>query len=142
LDLLLLPIRQVEGIALSTDHINLPGQERRKRVRFPMSAGLRYEIPGTRGGEPVKGTGQVLDISSRGIAFYADGPLERDQRLKVSMAWPAKLDNETTLRLVLEGVVLRTRGNLVVLSIERPEFRTAGKSAPIPVEEVVSLAMR
>jgi hypothetical protein len=47
-------------------------------------------------------------------------------RLKVSLAWPAKL-GECKLRLNFDGVVLRTRGDLVVLSIEHPDFRTAGK---------------
>jgi hypothetical protein len=109
------------------------GVDRRRRVRFALNIGLRYEVCGNSVGEPIKGTGQVLDISSRGVAFHADRPLERNQRLKVSLDWPAKLDNQTPLRLVLEGVVLRIRGNLVVINIERPEFRTAGKSAaPIP----------
>jgi hypothetical protein len=115
--------------------------ERRRRVRFPMSAALRYEIPARAGAEPVQGTGQVLDISSKGIAFHTNGILERYQRLKVSIDWPAKLDNQTLLRLVLEGAVIRTRGNLVVLSIDRTEFRTAGKSTTVPVEDVAPLAL-
>lgn len=84
----------------------------------------------------------MLNISSRGIAFFADGPLERNQRLRVSMDWPAKLDNQTMLRLVLEGVVLRTRNNLVVINIERPEFRTAGKSASPMSEGILAMAAR
>ena len=118
------------------------GKDRRRRVRFALDTGLRYEVAGKRGGEPIKGTGQVLNISSRGIAFYADGPLERNQRVKVSMDWPAKLDNQTMLRLVLEGVVLRTRNNLVVINIEHPEFRTAGKSAVPMSEGILAMAAR
>ena len=118
------------------------GKDRRRRRRFALDTGLRYEVAGTSGAEPVKGTGQVLNISSRGIAFFADGPLERNQRLRVSMDWPAKLDNQTMLRLVLEGVVLRTRNNLVVINIERPEFRTAGKSASPMSEGILAMAAR
>ena len=60
-------------------------------------------------------------------------------RLKVSLAWPAKL-GECRLRLNFEGVVLRTRGNLVVVSIERPDFRTAGKDTGPTREEIGVLA--
>jgi hypothetical protein len=45
------------------------------------------------------------------------------------------------LRLALEGLVLRTRGNLVVVSIERPEFRTAGKNTAVPCVDVAPLAI-
>ena len=54
-------------------------------------------------------------------------------RLSVSLAWPAQI-GECLLRLAFEGTVLRTRGNLVVVSIERPEFRTAGKAATARTE--------
>jgi len=40
------------------------------------------------------------------------------------MAWPVELDNNTELRLVFEGVVVRTLGRLVVVTIARPEFST------------------
>jgi hypothetical protein len=76
----------------------------------------------------------VLDISSKALAFRTDHPIERDMRLKVSLAWPAKL-GECRLRLNFEGVVLRTRGNLVVVSIERPDFRTAGRDTGAAREE-------
>lgn len=117
-------------------------KDRRRRLRFALDTGLRYEVAGRCGAEPIKGDGQVLDISSRGIAFFADRPLERNQRVKVSMDWPAKLDNQTRLRLVLEGVILRTRKNLVVINIEHPEFRTAGKSAAAMSEGILAIADR
>src|ERR1035438_10372873 len=60
-------------------------------------------------------------------------------RLSVSMAWPARLDNQCMLRLGFEGVVLRTHGSLVVLTIERPEFRTAGKITPAAREEIAAM---
>ena len=56
------------------------------------------------------------------------------------MAWPAKLDNQCTLRLGFEGVVVRTKGNLVVLTIERPEFRTAGKATAAARQEMAAMA--
>lgn len=111
-------------------------------MRFSIDTGLRYEVAGKHGAEPVKGAGQIVNMSSRGIAFLADGPLERNQRVRVSMDWPAKLDNQTMLRLVLEGVVLRTRNNLVIINIERPEFRTAGRSPAPAGEGILAMAAR
>lgn len=91
-----------------------------------MEAELRYQILGRDQAKQFQRIGQVLDISSKAVAFRTDDPINRDMRLKVSLAWPAKL-GECRLRLNFEGVVLRTRGNLVVVSIERPDFRTAGR---------------
>ena len=129
-------IRELEDTALPTQQTSFNGTDRRKRGRFPMSTALRYDVVRQGRTEALKGTGQVLDISSKGIAFIADGPLQRDQRIRVSMAWPAKLDNQTVLKLAFEGIVLRTRGNLTVVRIERPEFRTAGKIASAPEEDL------
>jgi hypothetical protein len=44
------------------------------------------------------------------------------------------------LRLGFEGVVLRTHGSLVVVTIERPEFRTAGKITPAARQEIAAMA--
>ena len=82
----------------------------------------------------------MRDIGSRGLAFRADGPVEPGWRLSVSMAWPARLDNQCMLRLGFEGVVIRTHGSLVVITIERPEFRTAGKITPAAREEIAAMA--
>lgn len=105
-----------------------PGtDDRRKRFRFPMDAELRYQITERVRGQVKHGTGQVLDISSKALAFRADARLEKGSRLTVSVAWPARLD-DCILRLAFEGEVLRVRGNLVVVSIQRAEFRTAGRA--------------
>jgi hypothetical protein len=55
------------------------------------------------------------------------------------MAWPARLD-ECMLRLAFEGIVLAVRGSLVVVTIERPNFRTAGKGTAAAREEIVVMA--
>src|SRR5438552_3663890 len=113
--------------------------DRRKRLRFPLNTELRYQISRRGIGEPNRGTGQAENISSKGLAFHADRPLQRGLQLSVSMAWPAKLDDKCTLRLVLEGTVLRTMGDLVVLTIERSEFRTAGTSTGPAREEIAAM---
>ena len=125
---------------METPQIDLPNHERRQRLRFPLDTELRYQVIRRGHGEPIRGTGHVENISSKGLAFHTDGLLERGLRLSVSMAWPARLDNQCILRLVFEGLVLRTRGNLVVVSIEQPEFRTAGKIAAAARQELAGVA--
>ena len=102
--------------------------DRRKRFRFQMDAELRYEIAVRGRHKGCQQIGRAVDITSKSLAFRTDGPpIEHEMRLNVSLAWPAQL-GDCMLRLAFEGAVLRTRGNLVVVSIERPEFRTAGKA--------------
>jgi hypothetical protein len=108
-------------------------------MRFPLDTDLRYQLAGHWPTGPVCGTGQVENISSRGLAFRANGPLQPGLRLKVSMAWPARL-NECMLRLAFEGVVLTVRGTLVVVSIERPNFRTAGRDTAAARDEIADTA--
>ena len=46
------------------------------------------------------------------------------------------------LRLAFEGVVLRVHGDLAVVTIDRPEFRTAGKTTADSREEIAAVALR
>jgi hypothetical protein len=131
--------KNAEDIRLPTPSITLRTKDRRGRLRFPLDTELRYQLAGHWPTGPISGTGQVENISSRGLAFRANGPLEPGLRLKVSMAWPAKLD-ECMLRLAFEGVVLAVRGGLVVVTIERPNFRTAGKGTSAAQEEIADTA--
>jgi hypothetical protein len=110
-----------------TDEIIQAPKTRRVHLRFPLATELKYQVVRRGGGAKIRGRGKAEDISSKALAFRADGHLECGMRLRVSLAWPAKLDDQCKLRLAFEGTVLRTRGNLVVLAIQRPEFRTAGR---------------
>jgi len=140
LDLQRVSIRKPKDIALRINEKTLANHERRNRLRFPLNTELRYQISRRGHGEEIRGTGQVQNISSKGLAFRADRPLEVGLQLKVSMAWPAKLDNQCMLRLVFEGIVQRTQDDLVVLTIEHPEFRTAGKCTEATREELSVVA--
>ena len=124
---------------MPTPDNTLGNRDRRRRLRFPLDTDLRYRLAGHGPAGAVSGTGRVENISSRGLAFRADGQLEPGLRLNVSMAWPAKLD-ECMLRLAFEGVVLAVRGSLVVVTIERPNFRTAGRGTASAREEIAVMA--
>jgi hypothetical protein len=111
-----------------------PG-DRRTGLRIPLATGLRYRVlTGPR--VLLQGTGQVENISSRGLAFRTEEPLETGSRLHVTMAWPAKLNDGCELTLVFYGVVQRA-GRLVFATIERPAFRTAEKSRQLPVRSAI-----
>ena len=125
---------------MPTNEISLANSDRRKHLRFPLETEVRFQFSGP-GHRPMQGTGKVENIGSRGLAFRADVPLKPGMRLSISMAWPAKLD-ECMLRLAFEGVVRRADGGLVVVSIERPEFRTAGKSTAAARAEIAAVASR
>jgi hypothetical protein len=126
---------------LPTPYITLGMRDRRRRLRFPLDTDLRYQLAGHGPAGAVSGTGQVENISSRGLAFRPDRRLEPGLRLNVSMAWPAQLD-ECMLRLAFEGVVLAVRAGLVVVTIERPNFRTAGRGTAAAREEIAATAGR
>ena len=103
--------------------------DRRTRLRFPLDMDLRFQV--SRYGKSMSGTGQVVNISSKALAFCTEGLLQPGMRLRVSVAWPAKL-NECKLRLAFKGVVLRASDGLVVATIERPQFRTSRDGAGSP----------
>jgi hypothetical protein len=103
---------------------------------------LYYQILPHRPGDQRSGTGKVQDISSRGLAFRTDidVALCPGQCLRVSLAWPAKLDGQCLLRLVFNGGILRVSGDLVVMTIGHPEFRTAGQSIAPDLLETATMA--
>ena len=114
--------------------------ERRNRLRFPLETELRFQVPGERRSKAaIQGIGQAENMSSRGLAFRTETPIHTGSRLSVSLAWPAQLDNHCILRLVVEGKITRTDGDLVVLQIERHDFRTSGKGAVPARQELVTL---
>jgi hypothetical protein len=117
----------------------LGSHERRNRLRFPLNTELRFEayLPGS--GQPIQGIGQAENMSSMGLAFRCDTPLPLGARVSVSMAWPAKLDNQCLLRMVFDGDVVRSDGDLIVLTIERYEFRTSGKGNAAARNEVAAM---
>ena len=96
--------------------------DRRTHLRFSLDADLRFQASWR--GKSISGKGQVVNISSKALAFRTEGLLQPGMRLRASVAWPAKL-NECKLRLAFEGVVLRARDGLVVATVERPQFRTS-----------------
>jgi len=95
--------------------------ERRGTTRYPLSLEVHYTLLSHPLGT---GSGTTCDMSSSGLSFTADRPLQVGQLLRVSIDWPAVLDGGVQLQLVVDGVVVRTAGAVTAIHMERHEFRT------------------
>jgi hypothetical protein len=107
------------GVRLSKDL----SSDRRSSVRFPLNLEVRYSVAGRRG-QVETGSGRTIDMSSSGLSFTADRPLLVGQNLDVSIDWPARLDGDVQIQLIVSGVVVRSSGAATALRIERHDFRT------------------
>jgi hypothetical protein len=99
--------------------------DRRGTDRFPIEREVRYKILSSKGSAEV-GVGKTINISSTGVLFLAENPLSPGKRIELAISWPAQLDGKCNLKLVARGRVLRSKGNLIAIEIEKYEFRTQG----------------
>jgi hypothetical protein len=97
--------------------------DRRSSVRYPLNLEVRYSVAGRRGALET-GSGHTIDMSSSGLSFTADKPLPIGQGLDLSIDWPARLDGDVQIQLIVSGVVVRSSGAVTAIRIERHEFRT------------------
>ena len=114
-----------------------PGPDRRASVRFPLSLDLRYSVSHRRA--PLEtGSGQIIDLSSSGLPFATQGPLEPGLKLDVAIDWPVLLDEHVQLQLVVTGVVVWSSQTETAMRIQRHDFRTrrVGLKAASPHESV------
>ena len=97
--------------------------ERRASTRFSLNLEVRYTVSGSPG--PMEtGCGRTIDLSSSGLRFAAQRPLEPGLRLDVAIEWPVLLDGGVHLQLIAAGVVVWSQGAETALRIQRHELRT------------------
>jgi hypothetical protein len=65
-----------------------------------------------------------VNLSSCGVLFEAQDPLPLGKRIELSIAWPARLDENAGLTLRVIGRIVRTEENLVSVAFSHYEFRT------------------
>ncbi len=70
----------------------------------------------------------TLNMSSGGILFASQDPVDPLQRLEVTVNWPVQLEGRCPLKLVTIGRVVWIEGPRVAVKIEKYEFRTRGSS--------------
>ena len=96
--------------------------ERRLASRFPLQQELRYRLLHAR--RACAGTGETLDISSKGILFTTTERLPPGAMIEIAMHWPARLNGNCLLQFVATGRVVRSNSNSAAVRIQRYEFRT------------------
>jgi hypothetical protein len=97
--------------------------DRRNNARFPCRLAVSYqalEHPFLSG----EAISETLNISSKGLLFSTNEPLQTGQLLQVSVDWPARLENQVPLKLVAEGRIVRNINGQAAMRIDKYEFRT------------------
>lgn len=101
----------------------LSRSERRSRNRFPIVQDVRYQrLKGTK--TLGAGTGKTLDMSSTAVRFTTDYALRPGDKVRVTMNWPALLEQTCAMKLVICGSVVRSDGRSAAVKIICHEFRT------------------
>lgn len=96
--------------------------ERRASGRFPIERDVKYKVVSRRGQEA--GAGKTVNMSSSGILFSTEQVLQAGRQVEISVAWPAQLNNQTPLKLVARGRVVRVEDHQAAVEIQHYEFRT------------------
>ncbi len=112
--------------------LTFPEHERRSGIRFPIKSELRWTVLNRKYGT-LTGKGETVDFSSSGLSFSSDAPLAIGCRLELDVEWPVELDGRVPMKLIATGKVILVQGQLVCVTIDKKEFRTAGRRAPRPV---------
>jgi len=100
--------------------------DRRARRRYPIHLPLQYQVM-QKGLVTSAGPGKLLDMSSTGIAFTSGDIFKFDTVIRLSIRWPILLHGDIAIKLVTEGKVVRSNGEVTVVRVLRYEFRTHSK---------------
>lgn len=109
-------------------HTDTQNKDRRGADRFPIEREVRYKVLSKKSVDE-SGVGRTVNMSSNGILFTSEHVLLPGRRLEVSVSWPAQLNNQTPLKLVARGRVIRFEGGQTAIEIQQYEFRTSAKAA-------------
>jgi hypothetical protein len=90
---------------------------------------VRYDVYHSAGKTLCSGRGWTIEMSSKAVLISADAPLPLGKHVKLSINWPAKLNDACRLKLVAFGTIMRTEGNNAVVSLRTHEFRTQGRNS-------------
>ena len=107
-------------------------EERRAKRRFPLPLEVTYKL--LRKGRQ-SGTGRILDMSSTGVRFTTNTALALGAAVELTVAWPALLNGAVSLKLILEGHVVRASDGEAAATVTRLEFYTHRQHAlPAPAQ--------
>ena len=100
--------------------------ERREKMRFSMVRELRFKLL-EKDRIVASGFGTTANMSSGGVAFMSDAELPNGSYVELSISWPALLDEECPMRLIVFGRILRGSEYTKVCTVEKWEFRTQSR---------------
>lgn len=96
---------------------------------FPLTFAFSY-IAYCKGHVVQRGTGETIEISSSGVRVKTAESVDASvNQMRLSIAWPVKLDDGTRLQLVVQGPVARAAATLMEVAFWQYEFRTAPRAA-------------
>jgi hypothetical protein len=104
--------------------------DRRSKKRFVIQREVRYKLLN---GQNIaeSGTGQTVDMSSTGVTFTTQKPLPMGTLIELAISWPALLNDNCPMKLMVFGRVIRSTPEAATSTIEKYEFRTSGRSLPL-----------
>jgi hypothetical protein len=79
-------------------------------------------------------------MSSTGILFTTEQTLIPGRMVEIAINWPAHLNDNTPLKLVARGRVVRSDVTRAAVEIQRYEFRTQGRSGLTAVDTQAAIA--
>jgi hypothetical protein len=97
--------------------------DRRSKRRYPINLPGQIRLIN---GRSLSGAiaGNVLNMSSQGVAFASEGSLCVGALVELSVSWPVLLHGNTPVKMVIQGNIVRTEDRIAVVEITRYEFRT------------------
>lgn len=107
------------------------GQERRRRIRFPIALGARYAVH-----EGIEGTGWTVNLSSHGVLITSSHKVSPGTPIRIVIEWPIPLGSVCPLALHIRGTVVRSDQGLVAVRFSIQELRTQ----PKPPDQVQGLS--
>jgi hypothetical protein len=99
-----------------------------KPCYYPITIDLDYRVLSA-GVVVQTGRGRVTRSSSTRLEFECADYLPEQSKVEISIAWPARVSNDVGLRLWVAGRTLLSADRLIVVEIQRYEFRTRGARA-------------
>ena len=100
--------------------------DRRSRQRFSLRLPGRFGRIGPRSLLDRIVIGQSVNFSSTGLLFTTSEAFLPGQAVKACIDWPIRLHHRVRLTLIVEGLVVRSKGNYTAMHIEKYQFKTSG----------------
>lgn len=105
-------MRRISATAIQRSHPT----DRREATRYPIALPLKYAV--LRAGEaPVTGVGESINLSRTGVLFRCGGRPAVGDSVILVVDWPTRGPGDEVMKLVITGLVLRTRRGSAAIGI-------------------------